>query len=137
MLHIFIPIIFLRKCHLLIDKQKDHILIKFTVSLIFFLARACQHKISKIRITILSYSQLKLHILQNCKHSKSTYLVIFYSPKKYQNLHISYFYKILHFTRNTTKFGSPKMDIYNSTYDFSKLVQKSMQELTETLTSTR
>ena len=23
--------------------------------------------------------------------------------------------------RNTTKFGSPKLDIYNSTYDFSKL----------------
>ena len=35
-------------------------------------------------------------------------------------LYISYFYKILHFMRNTTKFGSPKLDIYNSTYDFSK-----------------
>ena len=23
--------------------------------------------------------------------------------------------------RNTTTFGSPKLDIYNSTYDFSKL----------------
>ena len=23
--------------------------------------------------------------------------------------------------RNTTKFGSPKLDIYNSTYDFPKL----------------
>ena len=31
--------------------------------------------------------------------------------------------------RNTTKFGSPKMDIYNSTYDFSKLVQKSRKEI--------
>ena len=39
--------------------------------------------------------------------------------------------------RNTTKFGSPKFDMYNSTYDFSKLVQKSMKELTETLTSSR
>ena len=26
---------------------------------------------------------------------------------------------------NTTKFGSPKMDIYNSTYDFSKFAFKS------------
>ena len=25
--------------------------------------------------------------------------------------------------RNTTKFDSPKFDIYNSTYDFSKLAQ--------------
>ena len=35
-------------------------------------------------------------------------------------MYVSYFCKILHFMRNTTKFGSPKLDIYNSTYDFSK-----------------
>ena len=60
----FIPIFFLRKCHLLIDKQKDHISIKFTASLIFFLARACQHKTSKIGITILSLFQLKIVNIQ-------------------------------------------------------------------------
>ena len=60
MLHIFMPIIFLRKFYLLIDKQKDHISIKFTTSLIFFVARACQHKTNKIRITILSHFQLKI-----------------------------------------------------------------------------
>ena len=27
--------------------------------------------------------------------------------------------------RNTTKFGSQELDIYNSTYDFSKLTYKS------------
>ena len=64
MLHIFIPIIFLKKCHLLIDKQKDHISIQFTASLIFFIARACQHKTSKIGITILSLFQLKISNLQ-------------------------------------------------------------------------
>ena len=63
-LHIFIPIFFLIKCHLLIDKQKDHISIKFTVRLIFFLARACQHKTNKIGITILSFFQLKISNLQ-------------------------------------------------------------------------
>ena len=36
-------------------------------------------------------------------------------------MYISYFYKKLHFIRNTKKFGSPKLDIYNSTYDFPKL----------------
>ena len=36
-------------------------------------------------------------------------------------MYISYFYKKLHFMRNTTKFGSPKLDLYNSTYDFPKL----------------
>ena len=64
MLHIFIPIFFLRKCHLLIDRQKDHISIKFTATLIFFLARACQHKTSKIGITILSLFQLKIVNIQ-------------------------------------------------------------------------
>ena len=39
-------------------------------------------------------------------------------------MHISYFYKKLHFLRNTTKFGSLEMDIYNSTYHFSKLACK-------------
>ena len=32
------------------------------------------------------------------------------------------FCQILQLIRNTTKFGSPKLDIYNSTYDFSKFV---------------
>ena len=82
MLLIFFPIIFLRKHHLLIDKQKDPTSIKSNASLLFFLARACQHKTRKIGIIILSLSQLKLYILQDCKHSKSTYLATFYSPLK-------------------------------------------------------
>ena len=63
---ISIPIFFLRKYHLLIDKQKDPTLIKFIASLLFFLARACQHKTSKIGITISSLFQLKISILQDC-----------------------------------------------------------------------
>ena len=39
--------------------------------------------------------------------------------------------------KNTTKFGSPKMDIYNSTYDFSNFVQKFVKEITETLNRSR
>ena len=120
MLLIFIPIIFLRKCHLLIDKQKDPTPNKFTASLLFFLARACQHKTRKIGIIIFSLFQLKIYILQYSKHSKNTYLAIFYSPIKILELYISHFYKILHFMRNTTKFASLELDIYNSTYDFSK-----------------
>ena len=41
--------------------------------------------------------------------------------EKYYKLYISHFYKILNFMRITTKFGSLELDIYNSTYDFSKL----------------
>ena len=73
---------FLIKHHLLKDKQKDLTPIKFTASLVFFLVRSCQHKIRKIRITILSLPYLKLCILQDYKQFKSTYLVPFNSPRK-------------------------------------------------------
>ena len=82
MLLIFILMNFLIKHHLLKDKQKDPTPIKFTTSSTFFLTRASQHKISKIGITILSFSQLKLCILQDCKPFKSTYLAPFNSPIK-------------------------------------------------------
>ena len=39
-------------------------------------------------------------------------------------MHISYFYNKLHFLRNTTKFGSQDLDLYNSTYHFSKFATK-------------
>ena len=52
------------------------------------------------------------------KHLSSS----FYSPRKYQKQCISYFYQKLHFMRNPTKFGSQKLDIYNSTYEFSNFV---------------
>ena len=64
-------------------------------------------------------------------------MVIFYSPIKIIELYISYFYNIIHFMRDTIKFSSLKLDIYNSTYDFSKLVQKSIKEKTETLNRSR
>ena len=82
MLHIFILMNFLRKHHLLKDKQKDPTPIKFTANSTFFLTIASQHKISKIGITILSLSQLKLYILQDCKQFKSIYLAKFNSPRK-------------------------------------------------------
>ena len=85
----------------------------FTASLLFFLARACHHKTRKIGIIILSLFELEIYILQYSKHSKSTYLAIFYSPIKILETAHLIFYEILHFIRNTTKFGSPKLDIYN------------------------
>ena len=99
-----------------------------TIGLVFLLAKACQHKIRKIGITILSLSLLKLCILQDWKHLKSIYLAPFYSPRKI--LEIVHFI----FLSNTTlheeskKFGSPKLDIYNSTYEFSKFANISEKE---------
>ena len=133
MLSIFIPFNFTRNQQLIKIKQEDHISSMLTIGLIFFLARACQHKTRKIGITILSHPQLKLHILQNYKHSKALIQLYFIHQQKYYKLYISYFYKILHFNRNPTKFCSPKLDIQNSTYDFSKIVHKSMKEITENL----
>ena len=37
---------------------------------------------------------------------------------------ILYFDKILYFLRNTTKFGSQDLDLYNPTYHFSKFAIK-------------
>ena len=77
MLHIFISTNFLRNYHLLINKQKDHIQIKFTASSLFLLASAYQYKTHKIGITILGVFQLKISNLQNYKHTKSIYLNAF------------------------------------------------------------
>ena len=107
MLHIFIPIIFLRKCHLLIDKQKDHNSNKFTASLLFFLARACQHKTNKIGITFFSHSSSSSYAFYKIETNlKALYQLNFILPEKYPKQQVSYFYPIVHFMMNPTKFGS-------------------------------
>ena len=91
MLLIFILMNFLRKHHLLNDKQKDPTPIKFTTSPTFFLTRAIQHKIKKIGLTILSLSQLKLYILQDCKHAKkhlSSYILFTLKNTRNSAFHI-------------------------------------------------
>ena len=132
MLLIFILMNFLIKHYLLKDKQKDPTPIKFTTSSTFFLTRASQQKISKIRITILSLSQLKLCILQDCKQFKSTYLALFNSPRKTsQTIGFIFFYQILHFMINSTKFGSPHLDTPSSRYEFLKHAFKSVKNKSE------
>ena len=58
------------------------------------------------------------------KHTKRIYINTFKSPIKTSELYIWYFYKIQHFLKNTTKFGSQYLDLYSSTYPFSKLHTK-------------
>ena len=82
MLCIFTLFNFTRNQQLIRIKYKDHITSMFTVGLIFFLARPCQHKTIKIGITILSHSQLKLCTSQDINYFKSTYLAQFNSPIK-------------------------------------------------------
>ena len=77
---IFTLFIFTRYQQLIKVNQEDHVSSMPTIGLIFFLARACQHKTNKIGITILSRFQLKIYNLQDCKHSKSIYLNTFSSP---------------------------------------------------------
>ena len=121
MLLIFIPIIFLRKHHLLIDKQKDHISIKFTASLLFFLGRECQHKIIKIGITILSLPQLKLYILQDCKQFKSIYLASFNSPRKISEIVHFIFLSNTTLHEESNKIWLTQFDTPTSRYHFPKL----------------
>ena len=127
MLCIFTPINFTRSQQLIRIKQEDHIQSMTTASLVFFIARSCQHKTNKIGITILSLFQLKLCNLQYRNHLKSIYLATFYSLEKSQKQCISYFYQILHFKMKLTKFGSPKLDTPSLRYEFLKHVFKSVK----------
>ena len=55
------------------------------------------------------------------------YLDLFYSPRKIPEIVHSYFYQILCFIKNPTKFGSFNLDISSSRYEFLKLVFKSVK----------
>ena len=129
MLCILTPINFAINQKLIRIKYEDHISSMLIVGLIFFLARACQYNISKVEITILSPSQLKLCNLQYRNYFKSTYLAQFNSLEKYPKQYISYFFQIVHFKMNLIKFGSPYLDIPSSIYDFLKFVTKSMKKI--------
>ena len=103
MLRIFTPINFTRNQQLIRIKYEDRIQSMTTTSLVFFLAIACQHKTSKIGITILSPFLLKLCNLQDRNYFKTTYLAQFNSPRKYP----TYFYPILHFKMNPKNLVHP------------------------------
>ena len=79
---IFTPIIFTRNQQIIKVKQKDHISIMYSVGLVFFLARACQHKTSKIGITIFALPQLKICILQDRNNLKALIQLNLISPRK-------------------------------------------------------
>ena len=97
MLLIFILMNFLRKHHLLKDKQKDPTPIKFTASSTFFLTRASQHKIRKNGITFFSYSQLQLCIFQGLIQVKSTFLALFHSLRRLsQTMHFIFLINTTH-----------------------------------------
>ena len=49
--------------------------------------------------------------------------------EKYTKQYISYFYQIVHFKMNPTKFSSPHLDTPSSRYNFCKLVTKSVKKI--------
>ena len=125
MLYIFFTLfIFTRNQQIIKVKQKDHISSMSSVGLVFFLARACQHKTSKIRITSFTLLQLKLCILQDRNKFKSTYLAQFNSliniPQTVGFIFLSNSTLIM----NPTKFRSPHLDTPNSRYKFLKFAFK-------------
>ena len=111
--------------HLCKIKQEDHIPSMPIVGLVVFLARACKHKTSKIGMTIFALPQLKICILQDGNTYKSTYLPQFNSPRKIPQTVVQYFYQIVYFMMNPTKFGSLNLDIPSSSYEFLKFATKS------------
>ena len=125
--YVFLPHLFsLETSNYLRLNRKYHIPSMSTVGLVFFLARAYQHKTNKIRITIFALPQLKICILQDGNKFKSTYLAQFNSPrKKHTKQQVSYFYQIVHFMMNLKKFSKPNLDTPSLSYKFHKLVFKS------------
>ena len=99
------------------------------VGLVFFLARACQHKISKIGITILSLPSSSYAFYKIENNLKSLIQLNLILLEKYLKQQVSYFYKIVHFIMNPTKFGSPLLDTPSSRYEFLKFVTKSMTKI--------
>ena len=53
-----------------------------------------------------------------------TYLAQFNSPRKISQIVVSYFYQIVHFMMNPTKFGSLNLDTPSSRYEFLKFATK-------------
>ena len=127
MLCIFTPINFTRIQQLIKIKQEDHITSMFTVGLIFFLARECQHRTKKLEsqfyhLPSSSYAIYKLETIL-----KALILLNLILPEKYPKQYISYFYQIVHFMMNPPKFCSPYLDTPSSIYEFLKLATKSMK----------
>ena len=120
MLCIFTPINSTRNQQLIRIKYEDHIQSMFSLGLIFFLARACQLKTNKIGITILSPSQSSYAIYKLETILKALIFLNLIPLEKYCKQYISYFYKILHFMMNPTKFSSPHLDVPSCRYEFLK-----------------
>ena len=98
-----------------------------SIGLVFFLARACQHKTHKTRITILALPQLKLCILQDRNYLKTLKQPNLFPLEKYPKQQVSYLYQIVHLIKNPTKFGSSHLDTPSSRYKFLKFVFKSVK----------
>ena len=127
MLCILTPINFTRIQQLIKIKQEDHILSMLTIGLIFFLARACQHKISKLEsqfyhLPSSSYAIYKIETIL-----KALILLNLILPEKYPKQQISYFYQIVLFKMNLIKFGLPHLDTPSSRYNFCILATKSVK----------
>ena len=97
------------------------------IGLVFFLARACQHKLTKLEsqfyhLPSSSYAIYKIETILKALIFLNLILL-----KKYLKQYISYFYQIVYFMLNPTKFGSPYLDTPSSIYEFLKFAIKSVK----------
>ena len=122
---IFTPFIFTRNQQLIKVKQEDHIPSIPTVGLAFFLARACQHKTSKIGTTILDFPSSRYAFYKMETNLKAVIQLNLILLEKYPTQQVSYFYQIVHFMKNPTKFGSLNLDTPIISYEFYKFATKS------------
>ena len=124
MLCIFTPFIFTTNQQLFKIKQEDHIPSMLTIGLVFFMQRMStqdQQNWNHIFITFLAQVMHFTRLKTFKKHLSSS---ILFSHKIPETVHFI-FYQILHFMRNPTKFGSPKLDTPSWRYEILKHTFKS------------
>ena len=108
-----------------------------TIGLIFFLARACQHKTKKLEsqfyhLPSSSYAIYKIETIL-----KALILLNLILLENTLNSRFHIFYQIVHFKMNLTKFSSPHLDTPSSRYNFCKFATKSMKTNKENQISNR
>ena len=128
MLLIFILMNFLIKHHLSKDKQKDLTPIKFTEVKYFSQLQQVNTRSGKLESQFYHFPSSSYVFYKIAKNLKALIQLHLILPEKIsETVHLIFFYQILHFMRNPTKFGSPKLDTPSLRYEFFKHAFKSVK----------
>ena len=125
MLYIFTPFIFTRNQQIIKVKQKDHISSMSSIGLAFSQLGHVNTRLEKLESQFLHFPSSRYAFYKIETNLKALIQLNLIPLEKYLKQQVSYFYQIVHFIKNPTKFGSPHLDTPNSKHDFCKFATKS------------